>query len=152
MHTIIRWNTFYSFSSRKLLYFSNYFHVFAPSALDPPTDAQAASQTADSITLEWTNSQADVSSYRVKYSPISGSAHGEKVFPRGSGHTTQATITGQYGKMKNLHCKNTKILPKLLGLVSSVKILVHLCDARLEKKRQIEKKESKFSPNNSETI
>uniref|UniRef100_A0A3B5MRE7 Uncharacterized protein n=1 Tax=Xiphophorus couchianus TaxID=32473 RepID=A0A3B5MRE7_9TELE len=63
-------------------------------ALDPPTDAQAASQTADSITLEWTNSQADVSSYRVKYSPISGSAHGEKVFPRGSGHTTQATITG----------------------------------------------------------
>ncbi|XP_032424934.1 tenascin isoform X4 [Xiphophorus hellerii] len=63
-------------------------------ALDPPTDAQVASQTADSITLEWTNSQADVSSYRVKYSPISGSAHGEKVFPRGSGHTTQATITG----------------------------------------------------------
>ncbi|XP_023193837.1 tenascin-like isoform X2 [Xiphophorus maculatus] len=63
-------------------------------ALDPPTDAQAASQTADSITLEWTNSQADVSSYRVKYSPISGSAHGEKLFPRGSGHTTQATITG----------------------------------------------------------
>ncbi|XP_017163464.1 tenascin isoform X5 [Poecilia reticulata] len=63
-------------------------------ALDPPTDAQAVSQTDDSITLEWTNSQADVSSYRVKYSPISGSAHGEKVFPRGSGHTTQATITG----------------------------------------------------------
>ncbi|XP_044000767.1 tenascin isoform X6 [Gambusia affinis] len=63
-------------------------------ALDPPTDAQAVSQTDDSITLEWTNSQADVSSYRVKYSPISGSAHGEKVFPRGSGHTTRATITG----------------------------------------------------------
>ncbi|XP_054908317.1 tenascin isoform X7 [Poeciliopsis prolifica] len=63
-------------------------------ALDPPTDAQAVSQTDDSITLEWTNSRADVSSYRVKYSPISGSAHGEKVFPRGSGLTTQATITG----------------------------------------------------------
>ncbi|KAM4720208.1 tenascin-like isoform 3-T3 [Anableps anableps] len=63
-------------------------------ALDPPTDAQAVSQTDDSITLAWTNSQADVSSYRVKYSPISGSTHGEKVFPRGSGDTTQATITG----------------------------------------------------------
>ncbi|XP_014841198.1 PREDICTED: tenascin-like isoform X3 [Poecilia mexicana] len=63
-------------------------------ALDPPTDVQAVSQTDGSITLEWTNSQADVSSYRVKYSPISGSAHGEKVFPRGSGHATQATITG----------------------------------------------------------
>ncbi|KAM4532401.1 tenascin-like [Fundulus diaphanus] len=63
-------------------------------ALDAPTDAQAVSQTDDSITLEWTNSQADVGSYRVKYSPISGSSHGERVFPRGSGRTTQATITG----------------------------------------------------------
>ncbi|XP_047228734.1 tenascin isoform X4 [Girardinichthys multiradiatus] len=62
--------------------------------LDAPTGAQAVSQTDDSITLEWTNSQADVSSYRVKYSPISGSTHGERAFPRGSGHTTQATITG----------------------------------------------------------
>ncbi|MED6251507.1 hypothetical protein ATANTOWER_031794, partial [Ataeniobius toweri] len=62
--------------------------------LDAPTGAQAVSQTGDSITLEWTNSQADVSSYRVKYSPISGSTHGERAFPRGSGHTTQATITG----------------------------------------------------------
>uniref|UniRef100_A0A3Q2NS77 Tenascin Ca n=1 Tax=Fundulus heteroclitus TaxID=8078 RepID=A0A3Q2NS77_FUNHE len=63
-------------------------------ALDAPTYAQAVSQTDDSITLEWTNSQADVGSYRVKYSPISGSSHGERVFPRGSGRTTQATITG----------------------------------------------------------
>ncbi|XP_038148429.1 tenascin isoform X4 [Cyprinodon tularosa] len=62
--------------------------------LDAPTAAQAVSQTDDSITLEWTNSQADVSSYRVKYTPISGSSHGERVFPRGSGRTTQATITG----------------------------------------------------------
>uniref|UniRef100_A0A1A7X0X3 Tenascin C n=1 Tax=Iconisemion striatum TaxID=60296 RepID=A0A1A7X0X3_9TELE len=62
--------------------------------LDAPTGLQAVSQTEDSITLEWTNSQADAGSYRVKYSPISGATHGEEVFPRGPGHTTQATITG----------------------------------------------------------
>ncbi|XP_042365216.1 tenascin isoform X4 [Plectropomus leopardus] len=63
-------------------------------ALDAPKDLQAVSQTDDSITLEWTNSEADVSSYRVKYSPISGATHGEEVFPRGPGATTEATITG----------------------------------------------------------
>ncbi|XP_044030141.1 tenascin isoform X1 [Siniperca chuatsi] len=63
-------------------------------ALDAPTDLQAVSQTEDSITLEWTNSQADVGSYRVKYSPISGATHGEELFPRGPGDTTKATITG----------------------------------------------------------
>uniref|UniRef100_A0A1A8HKH0 Tenascin C n=1 Tax=Nothobranchius korthausae TaxID=1143690 RepID=A0A1A8HKH0_9TELE len=62
--------------------------------LDAPTGLQAVSQTEDSITLEWTNSQADASSYRVKYSPISGATHGEEVFPRGLGLTTRATITG----------------------------------------------------------
>uniref|UniRef100_A0A8C6L0C3 Tenascin C n=1 Tax=Nothobranchius furzeri TaxID=105023 RepID=A0A8C6L0C3_NOTFU len=62
--------------------------------LDAPTGLQAVSQTEDSITLEWTNSQANASGYRVKYSPISGATHGEEVFPRGPGHTTQATITG----------------------------------------------------------
>ncbi|XP_036974156.1 tenascin isoform X2 [Acanthopagrus latus] len=63
-------------------------------ALDAPTGLQAVSQTDDSITLEWTNSQADVGSYRVKYSPISGAIHGEELFPRGRGQTTRATITG----------------------------------------------------------
>ncbi|XP_035523493.1 tenascin isoform X6 [Morone saxatilis] len=63
-------------------------------ALDAPTDLQAVSQTHDSITLEWTNSQADVGSYRVKYSPLSGATHGEELFPRGPGDTTKATITG----------------------------------------------------------
>ncbi|KAM3599373.1 uncharacterized protein V6R79_004649 [Siganus canaliculatus] len=63
-------------------------------ALDAPTGLQAVTQTDGSITLEWTNSQADVGSYRVKYSPISGETHGEEVFPRGPGDTTQATITG----------------------------------------------------------
>ncbi|KAM9338176.1 tenascin-like [Symphorus nematophorus] len=63
-------------------------------ALDAPIRLQPVSQTDDSITLEWTNSRADVGSYRVKYSPISGSTHGEEVFPRGPGDTTRATITG----------------------------------------------------------
>uniref|UniRef100_A0A8C4DW18 Zmp:0000000846 n=1 Tax=Dicentrarchus labrax TaxID=13489 RepID=A0A8C4DW18_DICLA len=63
-------------------------------ALDAPTDLQALSQTHDSITLEWTNSQADVGSYRVKYSPLSGATHGEELFPRGPGDTSKATITG----------------------------------------------------------
>ncbi|KAM7392502.1 hypothetical protein PAMA_007563 [Pampus argenteus] len=63
-------------------------------ALDPPKDLQAVSQTDSSITLEWSNSEADVGSYRVKYSPISGAAHGEEMFPRGPGGTTKATITG----------------------------------------------------------
>ncbi|KAF6736264.1 Tenascin [Oryzias melastigma] len=63
-------------------------------ALDAPTGLQAVSQTDSSVTLEWTNSQADVDSYRVKYSPISGAAHGEEVIPKRQGSTTQTTITG----------------------------------------------------------
>ncbi|KAM9306361.1 tenascin-like [Pholidichthys leucotaenia] len=63
-------------------------------ALDAPKNLQAVSKSDNSITLEWTNSLADVSSYRVKYSPISGATHGEEVFRRGPGDTTQAAITG----------------------------------------------------------
>ncbi|XP_072228122.1 tenascin-like [Leuresthes tenuis] len=63
-------------------------------ALDAPTDLRAVSQTDDSITLKWTNSQADVGSYRVKYRPISGATHGEEVFRQGPGDATQAAITG----------------------------------------------------------
>ncbi|XP_037548160.1 tenascin [Nematolebias whitei] len=63
-------------------------------ALDAPKGLQAVAQTDDSITLEWINSQADAKNYRVKYSPISGTAHGEEVFPRGPGYTTQGTIMG----------------------------------------------------------
>ncbi|XP_053267565.1 tenascin isoform X2 [Pleuronectes platessa] len=63
-------------------------------ALDAPRHLRAISQTDSSITLEWTNSRADVSSYRVKYTPISGATHGEDVFLRGPGDTTKATITG----------------------------------------------------------
>ncbi|XP_056146263.1 LOW QUALITY PROTEIN: tenascin-like [Lampris incognitus] len=62
--------------------------------LDAPRDLRTLSQTDDSITLEWSNSLADVDSYKVKYSPISGGPHGEDLFPRGRGPKTQATITG----------------------------------------------------------
>ncbi|XP_035631692.1 tenascin isoform X6 [Oncorhynchus keta] len=62
--------------------------------LDSPKDLQPLGQTDNSVTLEWKNSRADVDSYRVKYSPISGGSHGEEVFPRGPGGNTQATITG----------------------------------------------------------
>ncbi|XP_068609496.1 tenascin-like [Brachionichthys hirsutus] len=63
-------------------------------ALDAPTNLQAVSQAEDSIALEWTNSRADGGVYRVKYSPISGETHDEKLFPRGPGDTTKAIITG----------------------------------------------------------
>nr|XP_029545076.1 tenascin-like isoform X1 [Oncorhynchus nerka] len=62
--------------------------------LDAPKDLKPLGQTDDSVTLEWINSRADVDSYRVKYSPISGGSHGEEVFSRRSGDSTQATITG----------------------------------------------------------
>uniref|UniRef100_A0AAX7VKM0 Zmp:0000000846 n=1 Tax=Astatotilapia calliptera TaxID=8154 RepID=A0AAX7VKM0_ASTCA len=53
--------------------------TFTTGSLDAPTNLQTVSQTDNSITLEWTNSEADISSYRVKYSPISGEIHGEEL-------------------------------------------------------------------------
>ncbi|XP_072310525.1 tenascin-like isoform X2 [Eucyclogobius newberryi] len=63
-------------------------------ALDAPKDLHAVSQSDSTITVQWINSEAEVSNYRVKYSPISGAAHGEELFPQGPGDTTTATITG----------------------------------------------------------
>ncbi|XP_067114080.1 tenascin isoform X5 [Osmerus mordax] len=62
--------------------------------LDSPRELEPLSRTDDSVTLEWRNSQADVDSYRVKYSPFSGGSHGEELIPRSPGDTTRATITG----------------------------------------------------------
>lgn len=81
-------------------------------ALDAPTDLQAVSQTDHSITLEWINSQADVGSYRVKYSPISGATHGEELFPQGPGDTTKATLTGTGHRDKHY-----KVHPDILLLL-----------------------------------
>lgn len=63
-------------------------------ALDAPMNLQAVAQTDSSITLQWTNSHATVASYRVKYSPFSGTSHGEELFPQGLEGTTKATLTG----------------------------------------------------------
>ncbi|XP_034565186.1 tenascin isoform X2 [Notolabrus celidotus] len=61
-------------------------------ALDAPQDLQVVSQTDNSISLEWMNSLSDVSSYLVKYSPISGMSHSEDLVPRGPGDSTKMTI------------------------------------------------------------
>lgn len=63
--------------------------------LDAPTNLRAVDQTDESITLEWRNSQANVSSYRIKYGPLSGGEHGELTFPTGPQDTTQAKISGK---------------------------------------------------------
>ncbi|KAK0132071.1 Tenascin [Merluccius polli] len=62
--------------------------------LDGPRALQTLSQTHDSISLEWSNSVADVGGYRVKYTPFSGGSPQEELFPRAPGETTKATITG----------------------------------------------------------
>lgn len=54
-------------------------------------------QTDESITLEWRNSRASVTGYRVKYGPISGGAHGEVMSQSGQQDKTQTTITGEDG-------------------------------------------------------
>ncbi|XP_053709924.1 tenascin-like isoform X2 [Synchiropus splendidus] len=69
-------------------------HTSFATDLDAPQHLQTPAQSDTSITLVWTNSRADVSGYRVKYSPISGAAHGEEVFPQGPGDVTEAAITG----------------------------------------------------------
>ncbi|CAL8320307.1 unnamed protein product [Lota lota] len=62
--------------------------------LDSPRALKTLSQTEDSISLEWRNSEADVDGYRVKYSPFSGGSPHEELFPSAAGETTKATITG----------------------------------------------------------
>ncbi|KAI5088426.1 tenascin isoform 2 precursor, partial [Silurus meridionalis] len=62
--------------------------------LDAPTNLRAIDQTDESITLEWTNSQANIPSYRIKYGPLSGGEHGELTFPKGPQDITQAKISG----------------------------------------------------------
>ncbi|XP_048876821.1 tenascin-like isoform X2 [Brienomyrus brachyistius] len=62
--------------------------------LDIPQDLQKVTQTDRTITLEWTNSKADIDKYRVKYGPISGGVHNELLVRPGPGDTTKATISG----------------------------------------------------------
>ncbi|KAJ8285701.1 hypothetical protein GJAV_G00029950 [Gymnothorax javanicus] len=62
--------------------------------LDAPKELRTVMHTAESITLEWRNSRADVPSYRIKYGPLAGGEHGEMMFPSGPRDTTRAAITG----------------------------------------------------------
>lgn len=73
---------------------TNWKGTFSSAALDAPTNLQIVSQTDQSITVQWTNSKANISSYLVKYSPISGDGHGEERFPHQPGYSTKATLTG----------------------------------------------------------
>ncbi|KAK7933208.1 hypothetical protein WMY93_004104 [Mugilogobius chulae] len=61
--------------------------------LDAPKDLQTVDVTDESITLEWTNSQARVDNYRIKYGPLSGGEHGELLFSPGTRDSTQAKLT-----------------------------------------------------------
>ncbi|XP_056313262.1 tenascin isoform X7 [Danio aesculapii] len=62
--------------------------------LDAPSELRAVDQTDSSIMLEWKNSRSSIDGYRIKYGPIAGGAHGEDMFPKKTGDTTWATITG----------------------------------------------------------
>uniref|UniRef100_A0A3Q1EJY2 Tenascin Cb n=1 Tax=Acanthochromis polyacanthus TaxID=80966 RepID=A0A3Q1EJY2_9TELE len=73
---------------------SNPVHESFLTDLDAPRDLQTVELTDESITLEWTNSQAHVDNYRIKYGPLSGGDHGELLFPPGPKDSTQAKITG----------------------------------------------------------
>ncbi|XP_067327983.1 tenascin isoform X2 [Anolis sagrei] len=62
--------------------------------LDAPRSLKRLSQTDNTITLEWKNSQATPEMYRIKYAPISGGDHIEVTVPRSNQATTKATLTG----------------------------------------------------------
>ncbi|XP_072840647.2 LOW QUALITY PROTEIN: tenascin [Pogona vitticeps] len=62
--------------------------------LDAPKNLKRISQTDNTITLEWKNSQATPEVYRIKYAPISGGDHAEVTVPRSNQATTKATLTG----------------------------------------------------------
>ncbi|XP_074829863.1 tenascin isoform X1 [Natator depressus] len=62
--------------------------------LDAPKNLKRLSQTDNSITLEWKNSQASIDNYRIKFAPISGGDHAEITVPRSNQATTKATLTG----------------------------------------------------------
>uniref|UniRef100_A0A8C3FG91 Tenascin C n=1 Tax=Chrysemys picta bellii TaxID=8478 RepID=A0A8C3FG91_CHRPI len=62
--------------------------------LDAPKNLKRLSQTDNSITLEWKNSQASIDNYRIKFAPISGGDHAEITVPRSNQATTKTTLTG----------------------------------------------------------
>ncbi|CAH2315884.1 tenascin isoform X1 [Pelobates cultripes] len=62
--------------------------------LDTPKNLKKVSQTDNSITLEWKNSQANIDFYRLKFAPLSGGDHEEITVPKSNLATSKATLTG----------------------------------------------------------
>ncbi|XP_072344359.1 tenascin isoform X12 [Scyliorhinus torazame] len=61
--------------------------------LDAPKNLRNELQTADSITLEWTNTKAAADSYKIKYSPLAGGEHKEITVQRSTQPTTRIKIS-----------------------------------------------------------
>ncbi|XP_059850449.1 tenascin-R-like isoform X8 [Hypanus sabinus] len=61
--------------------------------LDPPRNLRNVSQTEDSITLQWKNSRAGATEYKVKYSPLAGGEHMETTVQRSTQQATTIKIS-----------------------------------------------------------
>ncbi|XP_072096758.1 tenascin isoform X6 [Mobula birostris] len=61
--------------------------------LDPPRNLQNVSQTEDSITLQWKNSRAGATDYKVKFSPLAGGEHMETTVQRSTQRATTIKIS-----------------------------------------------------------
>ncbi|XP_072908183.1 tenascin isoform X5 [Hemitrygon akajei] len=61
--------------------------------LDPPRNLRNVSQTEDSITLQWKNSRAGATEYKVKFSPLAGGEHMETTVQRSTQQATTIKIT-----------------------------------------------------------
>ncbi|MGH0129094.1 UNVERIFIED_CONTAM: hypothetical protein FKN15_050826 [Acipenser sinensis] len=61
--------------------------------IDAPKNLQVVSKSSGTLELEWDNSKAEVESYKVVYSTLSGDQYREVIVPRNDGLTTRATLT-----------------------------------------------------------
>ncbi|MGH0150328.1 UNVERIFIED_CONTAM: hypothetical protein FKN15_035742 [Acipenser sinensis] len=61
--------------------------------IDAPKNLQVVSKSSGTLELEWDNSKAEVESYKVVYSTLSGDQYHEVIVPRNDGLTTRATLT-----------------------------------------------------------
>ncbi|RXM99341.1 Tenascin-R [Acipenser ruthenus] len=61
--------------------------------IDAPKNLQVVSKSSGTLELEWDNSKAEVESYKVVYSTLSGDQYHDVIVPRNDGLTTRATLT-----------------------------------------------------------
>ncbi|XP_062930009.1 tenascin isoform X3 [Mobula hypostoma] len=61
--------------------------------LDPPRNLRNVSQTEYSITLQWKNSRAGATDYKVKFSPLAGGEHMETTVQRSTQRATTIKIS-----------------------------------------------------------